>query len=122
MDIVLDTNILRNDFQLRSSEFKLIFDYLGRTNGKVILPKVVFDEVLNIHRKELEVRASKMENAIRHLNLAVAEDEHRLAVPKVEIDAQSLLFIKHLKDTLLLKDDQVIPPKRILACRSGARD
>jgi hypothetical protein len=111
MDIILDTNILRNDFQLHSNYFKVIFDYLEKTNGKVIIPKVVFDEIVSLHRKELETRSSKMHNTIRHLNLVVHDESQKLSIPHIDIDAHSLLFIQHLRTSLFLSDNQIIPAK-----------
>lgn len=53
MDIIIDTNILRQDHLLRSSKFQVVLDYLHKTNSHLIIPTVVKDEMIAIFRRQL---------------------------------------------------------------------
>jgi hypothetical protein len=53
MDIIIDTNILRQDHLLRSSKFQVVLDYLQKTNSHLIIPTVVKDEMIAIFRRQL---------------------------------------------------------------------
>jgi len=43
--IVLDTNIFQRNFLMRSSGFVVLLDYLSKTESRVVIPKVVFEEL-----------------------------------------------------------------------------
>jgi len=53
MDIIIDTNILRQDHLLRSHRFQVVLDYLQKTNSHLIIPTVVKDEMIAIFRRQL---------------------------------------------------------------------
>ena len=53
MDIIIDTNILRQDHLLRSSKFQVVLDYLQKTNSHLVIPTVVKDEMIAIFRRQL---------------------------------------------------------------------
>ncbi|MBA7479055.1 hypothetical protein ES707_14486 [subsurface metagenome] len=53
MDIIIDTNILRQDHLLRSHKFQVVLDYLQKTNSHLIIPTVVKNEMISIFRREL---------------------------------------------------------------------
>ena len=53
MDIIIDTNILRQDHLLRSQKFQVVFDYLQKTSSHLIIPIVVRDEMIAIFRRQL---------------------------------------------------------------------
>lgn len=53
MDIIIDTNILRQDHLLRSPKFQVILDYLQKTNSHLIIPSVVKQEIIAIFRRQL---------------------------------------------------------------------
>lgn len=41
MLLVLDTNVLQADFQMRTPEFAILLDYLRKTQSKVVVPRIV---------------------------------------------------------------------------------
>ena len=49
--IVVDSNVIIADYWLRSPSFVLLRDFLKKTNATFVVPKVVFEEVIN-HQKE----------------------------------------------------------------------
>lgn len=41
MNIIIDSNIIRQDFKLQSIYFDILLDYLKKTHSKFILPDIV---------------------------------------------------------------------------------
>jgi hypothetical protein len=46
MHIVLDANIYAADYKLSGVAFKTLFDYIRRTESKLILPRIIREEVV----------------------------------------------------------------------------
>lgn len=59
MNVILDTNILRADIGARSGRFDVLRDYLTRTKSALLIPRIVFDELLAVYSREVIERASK---------------------------------------------------------------
>lgn len=60
MNIILDTNIIRQDFRLNSNKFEALFAYLLKTDSKFVLPEVVIQEACQEYRNELQSHISKI--------------------------------------------------------------
>jgi len=67
MDIILDTNILRQDFALRANKFDALFSYLRRTSSNLLIPDVVFREAESLFRRELQSQVDKTRAASERL-------------------------------------------------------
>jgi hypothetical protein len=52
--IVLDANVLIADYWLRSVSSVLLKDFLTKTNATLVVPKVVFEEVVNHHEEDVK--------------------------------------------------------------------
>ncbi|MGA9805023.1 MAG: hypothetical protein WA383_18120 [Terriglobales bacterium] len=52
--IALDSNVLIGDYWLRSPSFVLLREFLNKTKADLIVPQIVFDEVVNHHKEDLE--------------------------------------------------------------------
>lgn len=73
MDVIIDTNVIASDYYLRSADFAVLFDYLRSTESRLLLPKVVVEEV-GCYRRSLEkaLREYKTKsNELRRLGLSV---------------------------------------------------
>jgi len=77
MNIILDTNIFRNEIRLDSNNIEILLDYLKKTKSSILIPKIILEEL-----KTLYVREYK--NKIEEYNRTV----HKLKVfsPKHEIE------------------------------------
>jgi hypothetical protein len=54
MIIVLDTNILRKDFLLKSSKIEILNDFVSKTwRAAIVLPQIVYDELTELYKNEL---------------------------------------------------------------------
>lgn len=77
MDIIIDTNILRQDHLLRSSKFQVILDYLEKTNSHLIIPTVVKDEMIAIFRRHLTELFNQAKNMAAKMDRWCYDDTPR---------------------------------------------
>src|SRR5690348_9745567 len=63
--IVLDANVFISDYWLRSPSFLLLREFLGRSKATLVVPKIVFEEVVNHHREEINKFKSEIRNNVR---------------------------------------------------------
>lgn len=61
--IVLDSNVFIGDYWLRSPSFVLLREFLNKTKATLVVPKIVFEEVVNHHKEDVE----KLESNARKL-------------------------------------------------------
>ncbi|MGJ7025664.1 PIN domain-containing protein [Petrimonas sulfuriphila] len=45
MDIVIDSNIFISDFTLKSSNWEVLLDFVSKTESKIVIPQIIFDEI-----------------------------------------------------------------------------
>jgi len=75
MDVVLDTNIFREDFLMDSSRFRILFDYLRKTDSKVVMPQIVYEEIAAVYEREISDRLEIFKKAKRNLEGALIDGE-----------------------------------------------
>lgn len=61
MDFVLDTNIFLRKKFLCSKDFHLLFDYLEKTGSRIVVPEIVWGQILAVCLRELHKRCAKLE-------------------------------------------------------------
>ena len=66
--VVLDTNVIQEDFLMRSPRFEILFDYVKRTRSDFLLPQIVADELFANYERELRSRVAKLTRAEEQLN------------------------------------------------------
>jgi hypothetical protein len=76
---VLDSNVFVADYWLRSPSFVLLRDFLRKTNATLVVPKIVFEEVVNHHKEDLKKLKSDVSATLREgsrliRNFKVRED------------------------------------------------
>lgn len=106
IDIILDTNIFRDDFLLKSGRFKVLFDYIKKTNSKIILPKIVYNELEALYKRELIDNNSRFKNARSVLGRMLINNN----IPDyiIEIDAQVNAYLKYVKEVLNVSDKDIV--------------
>jgi hypothetical protein len=81
--IVLDATAYRADPLLRGNAFRILLAGLGRVGAKLLVPEVVFDEVVNGFRERLQLlaaRADAVETDARRLGLSAEVFTQRIDV------------------------------------------
>jgi hypothetical protein len=68
MIIVLDTNVIQEDFLMRSSRFAILFDYASKTQSSFAIPRIVHDELAANYERVLAERFGKLIRAREQLN------------------------------------------------------
>jgi hypothetical protein len=109
MDIVLDSNIFRSDFNLHSTEFNVILDYLQKTQSTIVLPQIILDEVKGLYSRVLTERIVKLNSNINNFNLLMIDEGK--AIDKIEINIADEVenYAKYLTDKLKIENDKIIP-------------
>ncbi|SDI46939.1 protein of unknown function [Desulfosporosinus hippei DSM 8344] len=67
MIVILDSNILTADFRMLGNNFKLLLNFLNRTDSTLAIPKVVMLEVKNNFLSELQKAQTAVEKEIAGL-------------------------------------------------------
>ncbi|NOU83901.1 DUF4935 domain-containing protein [Paenibacillus sp. LMG 31459] len=110
MDLVLDTNIFRENFKMDSIHFQNLFDYLVKTNSKIIVPEIVLLEVESLFERELLKRLEGYKKASRSLrNWLFTSEYSENDVPLVEEAVAS--FMDFFKTKLKLDPEAIFATK-----------
>lgn len=109
MDIVLDSNIFRSDFNLRSTEYNIILDYLEKTHSTIVLPQIILDEVKGLYSRVLTERILKLNSNINNFNLLMTDSSKAITKVQIEIADEVEKYTKYLTDKLKIRIDKIIP-------------
>ncbi len=85
MRIILDSNIFVADFWLRGTSFRVLLDALPKTGHRLLVPKVVIEEVVAKYKQRLEETVVTLEKAATLLpgrTLALSADEVSVEIAK----------------------------------------
>lgn len=109
MIFILDTNIIESDFLLRSGKFAILLDYLRKTRSKVILPRIVYDELTANYEREIGKRLNQFLRAKGSLASILLKP----TLPDANISAKDevALYLEHIKRTLEVKDEEIFDYK-----------
>jgi hypothetical protein len=98
--LVLDTNIIYEDFLMRSARFAIIRDFAARTESVFLMPRIVFDELRANYARELFSRSERLRGTFDSLNGLLID---RLPpVPPIDIQDVTEQYMKHVSDVLEL--------------------
>ena len=112
MNVVLDTNIIVQDFLLQSKKFNLLLDHLKKTSSRVIMPQIVYEEVAEVYRRRLAQHLEDYKETGKKLEIVLAENRN---VPKVDIqvDEEVEKYREYLKEKLSFSSSNIVPYKEI---------
>lgn len=100
--VVLDSNILIADYSLSSAAFDVFFDYIRRTKTPVILPRLVFCEVIARYEEHLGKRCAKYEQSVA--SLAACLPGVDVQCLDVDVGEQVARYRTHLLDCFATKE------------------
>ncbi len=107
MDIVLDTNIIYSDFFMNTTKFKLVFDYLKKTNSEIIVPQIVYKEIVALYERELEKRFRDLKRD-RELLDGVLIDKTKIDF-RIDFKEEVEKYRGYFKSKLKIKDKDIVP-------------
>lgn len=111
MDVILDSNIYRSDFLLRSNDFDVLLDYLKRTNSSIYLPLIIIDEIRELHNRALKERLVLLNKSVNNLNLLLVDSTKRIPPNTFDEKLESELYIEFIKEKLKINRKQILLPK-----------
>lgn len=100
MKIVIDTNILFNNWSLDNTNFDLLKSYIKKTNSSLIIPKIVLEELINIYEKDLKKYVNQYHETLEKLHKYLFFANNL----KIEIEIEKFcqqyreIFLEKLKD------------------------
>src|SRR5882762_4520844 len=74
MHIILDANIYAADYKLSGVAFKTLFDYIRRTESRLVLPRIIREEVVCGFGRRLKKESKDFLEAHRRYNLVDIDD------------------------------------------------
>lgn len=63
--VILDANVLIGDYWLRSPSFLLLREFLKNSKATLVIPKIVFEEVVNHHREDVRKLKADIQDNLR---------------------------------------------------------
>lgn len=106
MDVVLDTNVIHEDFLLRSADFRNLMDYLEKTDSNIMMPKIVLLEIEKKYAEELQKRFSKYNSHKNSLNDFLLDKE--VSGGSVDINAEVKKYIAFLTKKFRLNHKTIV--------------
>ena len=108
MNVVLDTNIYVADFLMRSSHFELLFDYLSKTNSRILMPRIVYEELREQYRSRIDKHLLANEGTRRCLERMLVNFQ----VPSpIDLDVEDATeeYLRFVEAKLGLRKDEIMP-------------
>ena len=106
MFIVLDTNVIQEDFLIQSGRADIVLNYAHRTESTFLLPRIVHEEIAGNYERESHARFAALVRDREQLNgRSLSPDRKRL-----ELDFTDAIngYLIHLKTTLGVKDADIL--------------
>lgn len=111
MNIFLDTNIIRQNFDLSSNNFKALFDFVKKTNSNIILLDIVLKEILEQYKRELKSRINELNRSFEIIERLLIESDieniNEINIEKESKTYKEFLLHNFLKVSRLEKYDLV---------------
>lgn len=108
MDIILDSNIICSNFLLRSKDFKVLDDYLERTDSKYIFPKVIIEEIKGVYKRMLLERIEVLNKDLEKLNHMMLEKRRIQNLPEIDVSILTDEYYEFLRERLKIKEENII--------------
>jgi predicted nucleic acid-binding protein len=108
MNVVFDSNIFRQDMGLRSNRITVLLDYLRRTESKLVIPQVVWEELLANYERLLRQEAGKLEQAHREVKKILVSDT-LAPLAALDIEAEISRYKQKILTTFGLTEADIVP-------------
>lgn len=107
MQVILDTNILVNDFFMKSSNFKILFEFSKKLPFDIIIPEVVEDEVANKYSEMLESQYIEYIKAVQKMKSFFKSQNLDFLLFDTEIEVQN--YKEFLRELVERKKVKTLP-------------
>lgn len=110
MYVILDTNVIIKDYYFKSKAFKVLFEYLSKTRHKLIIPKIVIDELKQRYFEDTTLLYSSINKQVFDLKSITNTDYNiKIFSPEDELSKYSFFlddFIEKNKIIIIDYDDK----------------
>lgn len=103
--IVLDTNVLHNDWNLTGTRLTLLTESAQKLNHQICIPMVVVDELVNQYQTEIQKKANAYNKALKSLY----HMRTPLAYSKLDVQKEKDTYKEWMKLELATKKAQILP-------------
>src|SRR5271166_4312227 len=94
MDVILDANAFLSDIRFQNVPFQSLLAYLKRLKHTIIIPEVVFQEVLARHKDKLVEARDNAKNKWENLHRWRVLKQEKF--PEIDVEAESTALEKRL--------------------------
>jgi len=108
MNIIIDTNLVHSDWKLKSEDFKAFVDFVERTNSKIYIPKIVWEETRLNYQKDIEERHKSYEKAGKLFGGSLV-DIPDLKVVKLDYKVEADKYLNWLLNKFRIDVDSILP-------------
>lgn len=119
--VILDANAFYDDPNLTEPQARLLTDYVGKGSGLLVVPAVVFDEVVNTFSERLRKLITEAVGSVKKLE-RLTERAHIAPEPALNIDAEEKAYERRLRSKLLQLNATVLPYPKISHEQLALRD
>ena len=64
MDVIIDFNVFISDYWMQTSDFRIVKNYLQKTDSKILLPSIILNEVKGNYERQLSSQIAKLESTL----------------------------------------------------------
>jgi len=100
MRIILDTNILRNDYFFNSYQFRILQDFARKTFSTIVIPEIVFDELVALYKRDLLFHEGNILKSQNKLESLLEGTNIHFEKLKFNIDEAVKEYIEYIKNRL----------------------
>jgi hypothetical protein len=106
MLIVLDTNVIQEDFLLRSGRVAIVLDFALKTQATFVMPQIVRDELRANYERDLRGRLARAIRAHEQLDGILLGPRR----DRVELDIAAAVssYMQHVAETLSLGEGDIV--------------
>jgi len=106
MHVILDTNVIRADLGLRTGPFAILTDYLAKTQSKVLMPRIIYEELQALHRRELEARLVAYMRARGSLNVLIPDTPVQEVA--IDLNSASIAYMRNIQERLDFEESDLL--------------
>lgn len=110
MNIVIDTNIIRRDLKFADKNFDILLDYLSKTNSRIVMPRIVIEEIMGLYKRILVDKKKEYLNSLRKLDSLLIKKSISHEVD-LSTTNEVTKYIDYLKEKLRIGDESIIEYK-----------
>lgn len=109
MKIILDTNIIRQDFLLNSRKSEMFLDYLGKTEDIIVIPQIIYQEISALYKTEALKYINEIRKSRQKLNNILIDE----GISDITLDANHVtaIYREYLLNKLGVRERDIVPYK-----------